>query len=610
MTSEGLPNPAYPASDHTLTRRGTSDPGGNAREKASELFPLRLTATARDLLCVAAVAGFLFFLALGARDLWNPNEPIYGRAVVEMAERGDWRIPTVNGIVFAEKPILYFWLARVSSLIAGSISEFSLRVPSAIAGVVSAMLTYLLVLPYAGRRRALMTVALFATLHQVFWAARSVQMDILVLATTLAVVLPLTRMLDFGLHARKAWILAGIAAGIGFLAKGPVTWILPGMIVFFHAASERKLRQLISWWIVLGGAIAVAVSAPWYLSLWIGGDTAFLHEVLIRQNFSRFVEAWDHANPWWYYATYLLADYAPWSFLLPAAILGGALSSQERKLERLSIIWIASIVLFFSLADSKRAPYILPIAPAVSALAAGVVDRWIARSIMLRRARIAAGAAFAILMILIIAGGLYALLALPQIPIELQKPALAAGVFLTVAGCLLAAGQALFRKAGLVPAGLLMIFTTMYIASSVWILPAADPIKSDRRFSAAMNRELARENGSVVSYRLWDWRAGYAFYADRTITNLDTRAGLQEFWRRNERAYVVVEEKHRLELERLLPDASLVRQQKIGGRIASLYARQSSRDPQSIAETSVSVPDSRSIRLPGAAEPAFVTSPR
>ncbi len=40
-----------------------------------------------------------------------------------MAETGDWRIPTVNGRVFAEKPILYFWSAQFVSLLMGSVAE-------------------------------------------------------------------------------------------------------------------------------------------------------------------------------------------------------------------------------------------------------------------------------------------------------------------------------------------------------------------------------------------------------------------------------------------------------------------------------------------------------
>ena len=63
----------------------------------------------RDLIGLGLVAALLFIPWLGARDLWNPNEPLYGQAVAEMAASGEWLVPTVNGAPFDEKPILYFW---------------------------------------------------------------------------------------------------------------------------------------------------------------------------------------------------------------------------------------------------------------------------------------------------------------------------------------------------------------------------------------------------------------------------------------------------------------------------------------------------------------------
>ena len=88
-----------------------------------------MSTTRRDLLVIVLATATLFGVALGARDLWNPNEPVYGQAVAEMAARGDWLLPTVNGNEFGEKPILYFWLARISSRALGGVSELALRVP-------------------------------------------------------------------------------------------------------------------------------------------------------------------------------------------------------------------------------------------------------------------------------------------------------------------------------------------------------------------------------------------------------------------------------------------------------------------------------------------------
>jgi len=47
-------------------------------------------------------------------------------------------------------------------------------------------------------------------------------------------------------------------------------------------------------------------------------------------------------------------------------------SEGERRLALLSWLWIATIVVFFSLSRSKRSPYILPIAPAIALMAGEV----------------------------------------------------------------------------------------------------------------------------------------------------------------------------------------------------------------------------------------------
>ena len=89
----------------------------------------------RDLLALGFGAAVLFFVSLGARDLWQPNEPTYGQAVVEMSKRGDWIVPTVNGREFAEKPVLYYWMALAAAGALGGVDEFVLRLPAAAAGV-------------------------------------------------------------------------------------------------------------------------------------------------------------------------------------------------------------------------------------------------------------------------------------------------------------------------------------------------------------------------------------------------------------------------------------------------------------------------------------------
>ena len=194
----------------------------------------------RDLSFLGVFAAVLFLPWLGARDLWNPNEPLYGQAVAEMHAAGNWLVPTVNGESFHEKPILYFWSALVAAKLFGEVNETALRLPSAVAGIAAVLLVYLLVSSYAGRRRAWIASLALVTTFVVFWSARAVQMDLLLTTAVLATLLFALRVIDREMTPSIGWGCAGAAAGLGFLAKGPVGLLCPGLVIVFYACWEIR----------------------------------------------------------------------------------------------------------------------------------------------------------------------------------------------------------------------------------------------------------------------------------------------------------------------------------------------------------------------------------
>jgi len=516
-----------------------------------------------------ALAALLFVVQLGARDLWNPNEPVYGRAVAEMSERGEWMIPTVNGVVFAEKPILYFWMARAAGAV-GGVSEFTLRLPSALSGLVGVWLMYLLVYPYAGRDRARIATFLFATLYIVFWSARTVQMDLLVTVTTLGAVVAATRVLDHGADAARGWSIVGLAVGIGVLAKGPVGVICPGLILLGYLLVSRRLRELRFGHLALAASVCLLVAGPWFALLAIRGDWAVLHEVLFRQNVSRFVAPWDHQEPWWYFVKYLWIDMAPWAFLLPLAAGLAARDTGERRLDRLAWIWIASIVVFFSLSASKRSPYILPVAPAVAALAAAPVERLISGTLDRARRR-------AMTVMLAVAGGLFLALAIYSLGGVVDAyPALeAAGqglaVLAGVGGVTILLGLLLRRRwpmAG--PAALVATVISVYLLAAIWALPAANAYKSARPFCSKL-QALVGVGTPLRSYGFWNWRASYSYYTNRSIENIDSPAGLRRFWSRDDQVFLLVERGKLDEVRELLDEADPLISDRVGSNEIFLF---------------------------------------
>ena len=530
------------------------------------------TSVWKDVLLLVVGSGLLFGVALGTRDLWNPNEAIYGRAVVEMRESGTWLVPTVNGKVFAEKPILYYWGALAASNALGGVDEWSLRIPSAVAGVLSVVMMYFLALPYVGRKQALLATFLLATQYQVFWASRSVQMDILVLASTLGMLLPLSRMLDHGLAPGKAWPVVGVAAGVGLLAKGPVTLIVPGITYLAWCAIRRANPRVFEKGFLLGSVLAMLTASVWYGLLAFEHRLDVLHEVLIRQNFSRFVDAWDHQQPWWYYLKYFWIELAPWSWLVPLAVALRPRDSHERSFHQLGWMWIVFIVFFFSLSDSKRAPYILPIAPAVAILASGVLERFMT-GVLARSRRWVLYAVIGLVGTIFVLGAVFLF---NKVPAEYPDLVPAASILATV---LFLAGLAILfslmadgRERGSIPV-MAAALSLVYLTVSVFALPAIDERKSARSFSRYLNQTLAERQATVASYRFWDWRAGYLYYSQRMIPNFKSSDQLLDYWQEAERPMILVEEPDVEEVKRLLQGEALVHRQHIGSRTAYLFAR-------------------------------------
>jgi 4-amino-4-deoxy-L-arabinose transferase-like glycosyltransferase len=523
----------------------------------------------RDLLWLAVGAALLFLPFLGARDLWNPNEPIYGLAVVEMEQRGDWLTPTVNGRPFAEKPILYYWLARAAGWLAGGIDEWSLRLPSAAAGIVAVLLLYMLVWPYAGRTRARLAAGLFATTYIVYWSARSLQMDLLLTTCTLGAILAATRVVDRDLDPRLGWMLVGLACGLGFLAKGPVGLLLPALVVTAYLAVQRRPPRLRPPAAALGVAAAALAVAPWVVPLVVRGETAYLSEILWRQSVTRFVAPWDHQAPWWYYLVQLWIDMAPWVWFLPLALRLPERDADERGLDRLAWLWILVPICFFSLSASKRSPYILPVAPAVAILVAAPAERFLAGTLC-RWRRSTALALLGIFGVLALAGAGWVLRsAAPRYP-ALAATAGAVAVLLVAGGAGMLVGL-LLRSRRAPPAALAALVVSLYLVTGARVLPAVDVYKSAGPFCDEVRARVG-DDEPLRAYRTWEWRAGYAYYCRRPIPRLTSPEELRRYWARPERVHLIVERGMLDEVRSTLDGADPVLDRGIGSNHAYLFA--------------------------------------
>jgi len=262
--------------------------------------------------------------------------------------------------------------------------------------------------------------------------------------------------------------------------------------------------------------------------------------MLYRQNFTRFLDPWDHQRPWWYFLVNFWIDMAPWALFLPLAAALPDRDDAERKLDRLAWCWIVGIVAFFSFSASKRGAYILPAAPAVALLVSGLFEQLATGTIPRWRKRLLdtiVGATG----LLLLAGAAYVLLvAIDDTPM-LSAEGRALGLLMAAGGTAILTGLLMRRREPLAAtSALFAVVVSLYLLAAVWVLPAVDRYKSARPFSDEVIARVAPDRPLHI-YGGWKWRAGYAFYTGRRIDRLTSTAALASYWDDPREVYLIVE---------------------------------------------------------------------
>src|SRR6476646_8349296 len=116
----------------------------------------------RDYAILMAVSAALTLPNLGASGLWDVDEGVNAEAAREMREAGTWVIPTFNYELRTAKPVMLYWLQRASYAAFG-VSEWSARLPSVLAGLLTVLLTYELARRMFGRSTGLLAGVVLAS---------------------------------------------------------------------------------------------------------------------------------------------------------------------------------------------------------------------------------------------------------------------------------------------------------------------------------------------------------------------------------------------------------------------------------------------------------------
>jgi 4-amino-4-deoxy-L-arabinose transferase-like glycosyltransferase len=380
-----LPAPAGPTS-HTrppaLAIEESSHPERRSVRTEAALFLLLLAGT--TLVCFYDLSGGAGF---------DPPDAWVAQTAREMSESADWRgyvVPRFSGETRLQKSPGPYWAVLLAGRGLGRpVDEFTARLPTAGLAVGLVAVIYWLARQVAGARAALFAgFASASSLMLLYWSHRAAA-D---LGVTTFVTLSLAALWigserhPPGRTRVALWMLGYFAAGLAMLYKMPMPLVCVGLPAALYVLVCRRWSILASPWHLPGVALFLLPWLPWVIA-------ALLAEPVAWDKWRvEFLDRFTGDSPnvegqqrdWKLYALYVgvVAVFVlPYTLSLPGAIWrairGEPLGQPPRQSPAapatrdpvaargrwFMLIWLASLLAFFTAAAGKETRYIVPALP-------------------------------------------------------------------------------------------------------------------------------------------------------------------------------------------------------------------------------------------------------
>jgi hypothetical protein len=308
---------------------------------------------------------------------FTKGEPREALVVRRMVEQGDWVLPkrsSANGWTIASKPPFFHWLAATTTKAWGRPTEFALRLPSVALGTAAVVAVWLVGRSLVPPTAALWAAIVLATTFEWLRAVSSARVDgTLAALMTGALLLFYRGVLRGGLSRREALVAYGLLV-CATLTKGPVGFLLPGLVLGTALLMLRKWALIPRFHPILGALVIIAGVSSWYVAGWQLGGDSFYRKHILKENVFRFLGASamksGHEHGLFYYLPTFAAGFLPWTLFLVAALIRAVRNPRTRRDPRIAfpLVWFAVVFLFYSAASAKRSVYLLALYPAAALL--------------------------------------------------------------------------------------------------------------------------------------------------------------------------------------------------------------------------------------------------
>ena len=308
------------------------------------------------------LAALLLFFCNGQLWITDSVESKYALTAKEMLLSGDWISPQIYGNYWYDKPVFFYWLTAAGFKIFG-FNEFAARFFPALFGMAGLGLLVYAAKKLYGEKTAFWSGVILMTSTEFFLISKSVITDsTLFFFFSMALVF---FYLGYSTQQKNYYYGMYIGMALATLIKGPIGFLLPGLIMVLFLVFTRGWREIKNMKVFSGGLLFFLIAAPWYVAMYNLHGSAFIDQFFGTHNFLRAtVSEHPRDNVFYYYTLVLLLALFPWSGLLPRFLWrtlreDGKWRRPDEKTGFL-LIWAATVFFFFQNMATKYLTYTYP----------------------------------------------------------------------------------------------------------------------------------------------------------------------------------------------------------------------------------------------------------
>lgn len=314
-----------------------------------------------DIVSLVLFSLFFYTLFLGSYPLFTPDEGRYAEIALNMINTGDYITPRMNGAIFLDKPILYFWFQVLAIKLLG-ITEWGVRLFPVLLGILGILMTYISGRQLFERRSALIAAFVLATTPLYFGGTHYANLD---LEVAVWISCSLLALLSGIINQNRPFFffLAYLFAAFAFLTKGLIGFVFPSMIIGTWVIFTRRWEILKKIYLIPGLIMMLCIIAPWY-SLAQKANPTFLYHFFVGQQITRYLSGavFNNQMPPWFFLPVIFIGFFPWSLFL-VTVFQSLATYYKNPIKLFLLLWAIIIFIFFSIPHSKLVGYILPIFP-------------------------------------------------------------------------------------------------------------------------------------------------------------------------------------------------------------------------------------------------------